>query len=66
MLEVTDKSLWAPGALPSRPRRARPIRRWLDGPCRHGIGPASSPPYLPRPAGGVSFLPLEEVHRPKP
>lgn len=66
MLEVTDKSLRAPGAVPSRPRRARPIGRRLDGPCSRAIGPASSPPHLPRPAGGVSFLPLEEVHRPKP
>ncbi|KYN35314.1 hypothetical protein ALC56_10489 [Trachymyrmex septentrionalis] len=67
MLEVTDKSL--------RARRSVPCCRHRDGPDQSAVSSAgpqshhwsdSSLPRLPQPAGEVSFLPLEEVHRPKP
>lgn len=67
MLEVTDKSL--------RARRSVPCCRHRDGPDQSAVSSAgpqshywsdSSLPRLPQPASEVSFLPLEEVHRPKP
>lgn len=63
MLEVTDKSL--------RARRSVPCCRGRDGPGQSAASTAG--PAFARLAGlfpttlaGVSFLLLEEVHRPKP
>lgn len=63
MLEVTDKSL--------RARRSMPCCRSRDGPNQSAVssvGPAVARlvRLFPTTVGGISFLPLEEVHRPKP
>lgn len=63
MLEVTGKSL--------RARRSIPCCRGRDGPDQSAVssvGPAVARlvRLVPTITGGVSCLPLEEVHRPKP